>query len=387
MAGFVKVPFLLTRKCNFIFNLVGICATVDLMTTHSEQFEITIGSRKVGPGHPPFIIAEISGNHNQSLQRALELVDLAALAGAHAVKLQTYTADTITIDHKEGDFWISDPESLWKGESLYDLYKKAYTPWEWHQPIFQRCREKNLIFFSTPFDETAIDLLEKLDVPCYKIASFENVHLPLIAMVAKTGKPLIISTGLASMEEVQDAVDTARANGCKDLILLKCTSSYPAPPRESNLRTIPDMKERFQVQVGLSDHTLGIGVAVGSVAFGATVIEKHFILSRAEGGVDSAFSLEPQELKSLVEESERAWLACGEIHYGPGLNEAKSLQYRRSIYVVEDISAGAVLNEKNIRIIRPGRGLKPKFYAQILGKQVNKAIKRGEPITWEDIQK
>lgn len=349
--------------------------------------EITIGSRRIGSNQAPFIIAEVSGNHNQSLDRALELVDLAVASGAHAVKLQTYTADTITIDHHEGDFWISDPKSLWQGESLYNLYKKAYTPWEWHKPIFDRCRQKGVLYFSTPFDETAVDFLEELQVPCYKIASFENVHLPLIAKAARTKKPLIISTGLANEEEIVEAVHAARSAGCKDLILLKCTSSYPANPSESHLRTIPDIKTRFGVQVGLSDHTMGIGAAVASVALGATVIEKHFIKSRAEGGVDSAFSLEPGELKALVEETERAWQALGRIQYGPSENEMKSLQFRRSIYAVKDILKGEKLTAENIRIIRPGRGLKPKFFQEILGKQVSKSLKRGDPINWEDINR
>lgn len=339
-----------------------------------------IGKHLIGPEHPPFIIAEVSGNHNQSLDRALELVDLAAASGAHALKLQTYTADTLTIDVKDGEFWISDPKSLWKGESLYDLYKKAYTPWEWHKPIFERCHQKGILCFSTPFDDTAVDFLESLSVPCYKIASFENVHLPLIARVAKTGKPMIISTGLANEEEIAEAVFTAKSNGCKDLVLLKCTSSYPASPLQSNLMTIPNLKEKFKVEAGLSDHTLGIAAAVASVALGARVIEKHFIKSRAEGGVDSAFSLEPAEMKLLVDETFAAWQALGKVNYGPTEEERRSLQFRRSIYVIKDLKKGDLFSPDNIAIIRPGLGLKPKYFSKILGQKAKVDLKRGQAL-------
>ena len=274
---------------------------------------ITINNRKIGPDQPPFIIAEMSGNHNQSLERALEIVDAAAKTGAHALKIQTYTPDTMTIDLDEREFHISDPKSLWEGHSLYKLYGEAYTPWEWHKPIFDRARELGIIAFSTPFDDTAVDFLESLDVPCYKIASFENTDLPLIRRVAATGKPLIISTGMASIAELDDTVKAAREAGCKDLILLKCTSTYPATASNTNILTIPHMRELFGCEVGLSDHTMGVGVSVASVALGATVIEKHFTLNRADGGVDSTFSMEPAEMTQLVLETERAWQALGKV--------------------------------------------------------------------------
>lgn len=303
----------------------------------SQLESFTIGSRKIGGGHQPFIIAEMSGNHNQSLERALEIVEAAAKAGAHALKIQTYTADTMTIDHEEGEFFIDDPNSLWQGKSLYKLYQEAYTPWEWHKAIFERCNELGMIGFSTPFDESSVDFLESLDVPVYKIASFENIDLPLIRRVARTGKPIIISTGMASIAELDEAVRAAREEGCKHLVLLKCTSTYPASPENTNILTIPHMRELFNVEVGLSDHTMGVGVAVASVALGATVIEKHFTLSRADGGVDSAFSLEPQEFESLVVESKRAWQSLGKVRYGPTEKEKNSLVFRRSLYVVEAI--------------------------------------------------
>jgi len=331
----------------------------------------------------PFIIAEMSGNHNHSLERALEIVDAAADAGVDALKIQTYTADTITIDKRDGEFFIADPNSLWKGESLYSLYQKAYTPWEWHKPIFDRCKEKGIIGFSTPFDFTAVDFLEDLDVPFYKIASFENVDIPLIHKIAKTGKPIIASTGMASLAELSELVETAKANGCNDLTLLKCTSSYPATPAGSNLATIPHMKALFDCTVGLSDHTLGIGAAVASIAFGAMVIEKHFTLSRAEGGVDAAFSLEPHEMKQLVQEVNAAYEAIGSVHYG--LTSQESTKFRRSLYIVEDMKAGDVITEKNMRSIRPGFGLLPKYYDILLGKKVKCDVKRGTALTWDMI--
>ncbi|WP_438818014.1 pseudaminic acid synthase [Thermolongibacillus altinsuensis] len=337
--------------------------------------------RKIGPNHPPFIIAEMSGNHNQSLERALEIVEAAAKAGAHALKIQTYTADTMTLNLDNKDFKIEDPESLWKGNTLYQLYQQAYTPWEWHKPIFDRARELGMIPFSTPFDETAVDFLEELDVPMYKIASFENNDIPLIKKVASTGKPMIISTGMATLAELDETVRVAREAGCKDLVLLKCTSTYPATPEDSNILTIPHMKELFDCQVGLSDHTMGIGVAVASVALGATVIEKHFTLSRADGGVDSAFSMEPDEMRALVIETERAWQALGEVQYGPTEKEKASLKFRRSIYVAKDIKAGEKFTKENIRVIRPGYGLAPKYYEQLLGKQAKTDIKAGTPLT------
>ena len=334
----------------------------------------------------PFIIAEMSGNHNQSLERALAIVDAAADAGVDAVKIQTYTADTMTIDIDTGEFSISDKDSLWKGETLYHLYEKAHTPWEWHTAIFERCKERGIMGFSTPFDDTSVDFLEDLGVPCYKIASFENVDLPLIRKVARTGKPIIASTGMTTVAELSDLVQTVRENGCTDLTLLKCTSSYPASPEGTNLRTIPHMRELFGCAVGLSDHTLGIGASVASVALGATVIEKHFTLSRAEGGVDAAFSLEPAEMAQLVRECRTAALALGTVSYERAEQEQKSLQFRRSLYVVEDMKAGDVFTEKNLRRIRPGMGLSPKYYDIILGKKVNRDIARGTSVQWDLIE-
>lgn len=333
----------------------------------------------------PYIIAEMSGNHNQSLERALKIVDAAADAGVDAVKLQTYTADTLTIDKSDGEFFIKDKASLWQGESLYNLYKKAYTPWDWQEKIFEHCRERGIDCFSTPFDDTSVDFLEKFNPLCYKIASFENIDLPLIKKVAKTGRPMIVSSGMATVAELDEMVRTAKENGCNDLTLLKCTSSYPATPEGTNLFTIPHMKELFKCNVGLSDHTLGIGVAVASIALGATVIEKHFTLSRADGGVDSAFSLEPTEMKQLVKECNAAWKALGEISYGPTEQEKKSLIFRRSLYIVEDMKKGDVITEKNMRCIRPGLGLAPKYYDIIKGKKVSCDIKRGTAVRWDII--
>lgn len=346
---------------------------------------IEIAGRPIGAGHPPFVIAEMSGNHNQSLERALAIVEAAAQAGAHAIKLQTYTADTMTLDVRGGSFEINDPDSLWSGKNLYDLYKHAYTPWEWHGPIMQRARELGLICFSSPFDETAVDFLEDLNVPAYKIASFENNHLPLIEKAASTCKPLIISTGMATLGELDQAVTTARDAGCDQLILLKCTSTYPATPEKTNISTIPHLKQLFGAEVGLSDHTMGVGVAVASVAMGASVIEKHFTLSRADGGVDSAFSLEPHELKSLVVESERAWQALGEVTYGPSDAERNSLVFRRSIYVSEDIAEGEVFTSQNLRIVRPGDGSPPSLLPHLLGRRSRRAFHKGSPLILDDL--
>lgn len=342
-----------------------------------------IGKWTIGAESRPFIIAEMSGNHNQSLERALEIVDAAGKAGAHALKLQTYTADTMTLELSEGEFFINDQQSLWKGSSLHDLYKLAYTPWEWHAPIMQRAHELGMVCFSTPFDESAVDFLESLQVPAYKIASFENIHLPLIRKVAKTGKPMIISTGMATIAEIDEAVRAAREAGCKELVLLKCTSSYPATPENSNVVTVPHLRTLFGCEVGLSDHTMGVGASVAAVALGATVIEKHFTLRRADGGVDSAFSLEPHELHSLVVETERAWQSLGRVTYGPCGAEQKSLVFRRSIYIAEDIRAGEQLTTANLRCVRPGLGLPPKFYELLLGRRVNRDVKKGTPMSWE----
>ena len=343
---------------------------------------IKIVDKFIGRNHAPFMIAEMSGNHNQSLERALEIVEAAAKTGAHALKIQTYTPDTMTLDLDEREFHISDPNSLWAGTSLYKLYGEAYTQWEWHKPIFDRARELGIIPFSTPFDDTAVDFLESLEVPCYKIASFENTDLPLIRRVAATGKPLIISTGMATVAELDETVRAAREAGCKDLILLKCTSTYPATAENTNILTIPHLRKLFGCEVGLSDHTMGVGVSVASVALGATVIEKHFTLSRADGGVDSTFSIEPAEMAQLVAETERAWQALGQVSYGPTEAEKKSLQFRRSLYVVQDIKAGDVLTRENVRAIRPGLGLPTKYLEIVLGKAVNQNVKRGTRLSW-----
>jgi len=342
-----------------------------------------IANQFFGMGHQPFIIAEMSGNHNQSLERALQIVEAVAKTGAHALKIQTYTPDTMTLDLDEREFHISDPKSLWAGTSLYQLYGQAYTPWEWHEPIFKRAKELGIIAFSTPFDATSVDFLETLDVPCYKIASFENTDLPLIRKVAATGKPMIISTGMASIAELDDTVRAARQAGCQDLVLLKCTSTYPATADNTNLLTIPHMREMFDCEVGLSDHTMGVGVSVASVALGATVIEKHFTLNRADGGVDSTFSMEPAEMAQLVVETKRAWQSLGKVSYGPTEAEQKSIVFRRSLYVVKDLKAGDLLCEDNVRAIRPGLGLPTKYSAQVMGKAVKQNIARGTALSWD----
>ena len=349
----------------------------------SPSFQI--GERLVGPGHPPLIIAEMSGNHNQSLSRAYEIVDAAAEAGAHAVKLQTYTADTITLNVRGGDFEIRDQESLWVGQNLHDLYSKAYTPWEGHEPIMERAKQRGLLCFSSPFDESAIDFLEQLGTPAYKIASFENNHLPLIRRAAATGKPLIISTGMANIGELEQAVAAARNAGCNKLVLLKCTSTYPAKPTNTNIRTIPHLRELFDCEVGLSDHTMGVGAAVAAVALGATVIEKHFTISRVEGGVDSDFSLEPAEFETLVKECERGWEALGKVTYGPTAAEVNSLIFRRSIYIAEEIAAGEVFTSNNLRIVRPGNGAPPWLLDLVIGRVARKDFRTGEPLRIEDL--
>ena len=339
---------------------------------------ISIAGRPIGPEHRPFLIAEMSGNHNQSLERALEIVDAAARAGADAIKLQTYTADTITMP---GSYRIADEGSLWNGKELHQLYREAHTPWEWHRPIMERARTRGLISFSSPFDETAVDFLESLGAPAYKIASFENEHYPLIERIARTGKPVIMSTGVIGERELARSVAFLRECGIRELILLKCTNTYPASPQHSNLRTIPDMRERFRCQVGLSDHTMGIGAAVAAVALGATVIEKHFTLRRADGGVDAAFSLEPPELRMLVEESARAWMALGEVCYTPGAKERTQMVFKRSIYADRDLEAGHVLEPGDIRVIRPALGLHPRHFRRVHGQILRQPIRRGEPLT------
>jgi N-acetylneuraminate synthase len=350
------------------------------------QTGLKIGDRCVGLEHPPLVIAEMSGNHNQSLERALAIVEAAAAAGAHALKIQTYTADTMTLDLDRDEFRVGDAGSLWAGRSLHDLYREAHTPWDWHEPIFARARALGLLVFSTPFDETAVEFLERLNPPCYKIASFENTDLPLIRRVAATGKPIIMSTGMASVAELDESVAAARAAGCRDLVLLKCTSTYPASPENSNIRTIPHLRELFGCEVGLSDHTGGVGAAVAAVAHGATVVEKHFTLRRADGGVDSAFSLEPAELAALVTETTRAWQSLGVVRYGATAAEKKSLVFRRSLYIAQDLAAGTVLTRENLRSIRPGFGLPPKHLEALLGRRVKAAVRKGTPMSWDLLQ-
>lgn len=343
----------------------------------------SIGGRLIGSEVDPFIIAEMSGNHNHSLDRAFALVEAAARAGAHALKVQTYTPDTMTLDISEGAFLISDPSSPWFNKSLYELYQEASTPYKWHRPIFELARKLDLIPFSTPFDESAVEFLEELEVPCYKVASFENTDLPLIRRIARTGKPIIISTGMASLAEIEESVAAARDAGCRDLVLLKCTSNYPASPSDSNLSTMADMKRRFGCEVGISDHTMGVGASIAAAALGATVIEKHLTLRRADGGVDATFSLEPEEMAILVRETQRAWQSVGKVKYGTTSAEEKSLTFRRSLFIVEDLEVDAIITTKNLRVIRPGLGLPPKYYESLLGKRVNRPVRRGTPASWD----
>ncbi|MQX38444.1 pseudaminic acid synthase [Roseospira navarrensis] len=340
------------------------------------------GATPIGPGHTPFVIAEMSGNHNQSLDRALAIVEAAAAAGAHGLKLQTYTPDTLTLDCDRPDFMVSGSDTPWAGRRLYDLYAEAMTPWDWHAPLFERARALGMIPLSTPFDDTAVDLLESLDSAVYKIASFETNHLPLLRRVAATGKPVIMSTGMATAGEIERAVATLRDGGCRDIVLLKCTSTYPATPENTNIRTIPHMRAQFGCEVGLSDHTHGLGVAVAGVALGATVIEKHFTLSRADGGVDSTFSMEPAEMAALVAETERAWQALGAVSYGPTEAEVASRRFRRSLYIARDCPAGHVLTAEDVRIVRPGHGLEPAALDDVLGLPLARAVARGEPLRY-----
>ena len=344
---------------------------------------IRILDREVGTHVRPYLIAEMSGNHNQSLERALAIVDAAAQAGADAIKLQTYTAETMTLDVRAPGFVIDDPGSIWKGRQLYELYQEAHTPWDWHRPIMERATQHGLHCFSTPFDDTAVDFLESLNVPAYKIASFENTDLPLIRRVARTGKPMIISTGMATAAEIDEAVRTARDAGARDIVLLKCTSTYPASPENTNVRTIPNMRDACGCEVGLSDHTMGCGVAVAAVALGAVMVEKHFTLRRADGGVDSAFSLEPEEFSQLRAETERAWQGLGSVLYGGTRSEEKSRIFRRTLYIARDMKAGERLTADNLRIVRPGFGLPPKYYETVLGKRVNADVPAGTPMSWE----
>jgi N-acetylneuraminate synthase len=342
-----------------------------------------IGNKNIGTNHKPFIIAEISGNHNGDIKRALELVKAAADAGADALKLQTYTADTITMNHRGGLFDITDKNSLWVGRNLYELYQEAHTPWEWHEAIFDYAKSLGMLAFSSPFDETAVDFLETLNVPAYKIASFESNHFPLLKKVAQTGKPILISSGTSKLNELYESVQYLKSNGAKDIIIFKCTSTYPATPENTHLNTIPVFQSVFEdCVIGLSDHTMGIGASVAAVALGARVIEKHFTLRRADGGVDSDFSLEPEELKALVVETERAFLAMGNVQLNTQKAEEKSRQFKRSIYVTKDIEAGEAFTTENIRVIRPGDGLHPKFWEQVLGTKAAQDWKRGTPLAW-----
>ena len=346
---------------------------------------LEIQGRKICLGERPFIIAEMSGNHNGSLDRALALIDAAAEAGAHAVKLQTFTADTITLDVESEEFVISDRDSLWHGRTLYELYKEASTPWEWHSEIMAHAVKRGLICFSSPFDSSAVDFLESLNVSAYKIASPEIIDHGLIARVAETGRPIILSTGMATLHEISEAIEVANAAGNTNIALLQCTSSYPASPENSNILTIPNMREVFNCEVGLSDHTMGVGAAVGAVALGATIIEKHFTLRRSDGGIDSAFSLEPSELEQLVIETERASLALGSVCYGPTASEIGGLFFRRSLYVCEDIKAGEKFSERNIRSIRPGLGLHPRHLKTVLGRVAKHDLKKGTPLNFDFI--
>jgi N-acetylneuraminate synthase len=353
------------------------------MTVRLEP--VNIGGTLVGQGLRPYVVAEMSGNHNHSLERAFEIVDAAAAAGAHALKLQTYTADSLTIDSDGPDFVIDDPKSLWKNRRLYELYQEACTPYEWHAPIFARCAERGLACFSTPFDADAVDFLQRLNAPAYKVASFENIDHALLRKVAATGKPVIMSTGMASIAELAESVAVLRDAGCTQLILLKCTSNYPAAPTDSNLATIPHLQALFGCHVGLSDHTMGVGAAVAATALGAAFVEKHFTLRRADGGVDSAFSLEPAEMAQLVVETERAWQAIGQVTYGPSQAEARSLKFRRSLYVVADIAAGEPFTTANVRSIRPGFGLPPKELTLVLGRKAARSLTRGTALRWEHL--
>ncbi|NQZ40342.1 MAG: pseudaminic acid synthase [Moritella sp.] len=345
---------------------------------------ITIDGRKIGPNYRPYIIAELSANHNGDINRAFAIMAAAKEAGADAIKLQTYTQDTITMDCDSDEFQIKG--GLWHGQSLYELYKGAHMPWEWHQPLFAKAKELGITIFSSPFDFSAVDLLEELDAPAYKIASFEVIDLPLIKRVAQTGKPMIISTGMANKAEIQDAITTARENGCEELVVLHCVSSYPAPAEQYNLRTIEDISQRFDVLSGLSDHTIDNATAVVSVAFGACVIEKHVTLDRNGGGADDSFSLEPTELAQLCRDTHTAWQAMGKVNYERTPAEQGNVQFRRSLYVVKDIAAGELLTAENVRSIRPGFGLAPKHYDAVLGKVAKGIIYRGAALSFDLIE-
>ena len=343
-----------------------------------------INQREISPNHPPYIIAEMSANHNGSLKTALRIIDEAKAAGADAVKIQTYTADTITLPSRAPEFMING--GLWHGQSLYELYQKAQMPWEWHKPLFDYAREQDITLFSSPFDFTAVDLLESLNAPAYKIASFEAIDLPLIRHVAQTGKPMIISTGMANADEIAEAIDTAKSNGCTQLVVLHCVSGYPAPAADYNLRTLPDMAARYGTLVGLSDHTLDNTTAIVSIALGACVIEKHFTLDRNGGGADDSFSLEPADLAALCRDSRTAWQALGRVEYGLKSSEQGNAQFRRSLYFVRDMKAGDTIDETCIRSVRPGFGLPPKFYDQLIGKRVTRDIAANSKTSWDCVE-
>lgn len=346
--------------------------------------EIKIAGRAIGIGHMPYVIAELSANHNGKLETAMRIIEEAKKAGADAIKLQTYKPDTITLDCDTEEFKING--GLWHGRTLYELYEEAHMPWEWHKPLFEFAKRLGITIFSSPFDNTAIDLLEDLNTPAYKIASFESIDLPLIKYAASTGKPMIISTGMADAEEITEAITAAREGGCKELAILHCVSGYPAPAADYNLRTIPNMIERFGVVTGLSDHTLDNTTAIASVILGACIIEKHFTLNRNNGGPDDSFSLEPREMADLCNAAKTAWLALGKVDYGLKSSEQGNTKFRRSLYFVEDMKAGELVTDKTVKSIRPGYGLHPKNYFALLGKYVNKDIKRGTPVSWEDFQ-
>lgn len=349
--------------------------------------DIKILSHRIGAEEVPFVIAELSGNHGQSLDTAMEMIKAAAATGVQAIKLQTYTADTMTLDVNHGEFMINDDDNLWRGESLHSLYQKAMTPWEWHKPLFDYAKSLGLVAFSSPFDVTAVEFLETLDVPCYKVASFENTDHELLKAVARTGKPVIMSTGMATEAELTESVELLRREGCEQLILLKCTSHYPADPVDANLMTIPDLALRFNCQSGLSDHTLGIGVSIAAVALGATVLEKHFVLDRTLGGVDAGFSMEPDEFATLVQESKRAHMALGQVKYGPVGQEVNSLKFRRSLYVSQDICQGDTFSVQNIRSVRPGLGVAPKHMTAFIGNKAACDIKAGTALNWDLLAK
>ena len=342
-----------------------------------------ISNRKIGLHSKPFIVAEMSGNHNQSFQRAINIIELAAKSGADAIKLQTYTADTITLKEHKNEFVINDKNSIWYGRNLYELYQEAHTPWEWHEPLMKKAKQLGLICFSSPFDETAVEFLEEINCPAYKIASPEIIHLPLIEKVVSTGKPIIVSTGMASLEELDEVINYIVNNGVSDFAILKCTSNYPASPSDSNLITIPNLRKIYDCEIGFSDHTLGLGASLAAIGLGATIIEKHFTLNRLDGGVDSSFSLNPTEMEQLVNESENAWLSVGNIQFGPSKSEVETIKQRRSIYIAKNIKKGEIITEKHLKIIRPGFGIKPKYYKTIKGMTIKKDVEKGTAFSWE----